>query len=63
MMEELTSKQEDDLLEEGRDDGADVQDRDESVWADDPTDEDIEKMKANVSPDEMETLKERGVLE
>ncbi len=37
-MNELTS-QEDYLLEQGREEclGANIQDRDESVWADDPT--------------------------
>ena len=43
MSEELTTKQEDFLLEEARDrdfDEEDLPEIDESVWADDPEDED-----------------------
>ena len=42
-MSELTAKQEDDMLEEARDrdfNEEDLPERDESVWADDPEDED-----------------------
>lgn len=39
-MEELTPKQEDDLLEEGRD-MSELPDRDETPYADDPTDEEL----------------------
>ena len=48
IVEKLTSKQEDDLLEEGRENGANkgkiafVNPR--SVWEDEPADEDIEKL-------------------
>ena len=43
MSEELTTKQEDFLLEEARErdfDEKELPERDESVWADDPEDED-----------------------
>lgn len=46
-MDELTTKQEDDVLEEGRD-SSELPDRDETPYADDPTDEELSPEESNI---------------